>query len=72
MSDVRDWEASMLRGAWAWFGEEARACFLNEEILKDVEPKFNLVRYLEDEVEIGKSCKDGNHFKYNNNNPGLP
>ena len=34
----------MLRGSWAWFGEEARACFLNEEILKNVEPKFNLVR----------------------------
>lgn len=62
----------MLRGAWSWFGEEARVCFLNEEILKNVEPKFNLVRYLEDEVETGKSCKDGNQFKSNSNNPGLP
>ena len=62
----------MLRGSWVWCGEEARACFLNEEILKNVEPNFNLVRYLEDEVEIGKSCKDGNQLKCNSNNPGLP
>ena len=76
MSDMREEEARIqprvLRRAWAHLVNKLRLCFLKEETSKSVERKFGIVRYLEDEVEVGKSCKGGNQFKRNSNNSGLP
>lgn len=74
MSDMREEEARIqprvLRRAWAHLVNKLRLCFLKEETSKSVEHKFGTVRYLEDELEMGKSCKAGNQFKCNNS--GLP
>lgn len=76
MSDMREEEARLqprvLRRAWAHLANKLRLCFLKEETSKSVEHKFGTVRYFEDEVEMGKSCKAGNQFECNSNNPGLP